>query len=94
MRVRSGDVLKTAFWTKCGHYKFLVMFFRLTNALATFIDLMNRVFMPFLDRFMIVFIDDILVYSKSEEEHARHLRFVLQSLRDHQLYAKFSKCEF
>ena len=57
-------------------------------------DLMNRVFRPFLDRFMVVFIDDILVYSKSEEEHARHLRFVLQTLRDYQLYAKFSKCEF
>ena len=76
------------------HYEFLVMSFGLTNAPAAFMDLMNRVFRPFLDRFVIVFIDDILVYSKSEEEHARHLRFVLQTLRDHQLYAKFSKCEF
>ena len=70
------------------------MSFGLTNAPTAFIDLMNRVFRPFLDQFVIVFIDDILVYSKSEEEHARHLRFVLQTLRDHQLYAKFSKCEF
>ena len=73
---------------------FLVMSFGLTNAPATFMDLMNRVFRPFLDRFVIVFIDDILVYSKSEAEHAKHLRFVLQTLRDHSLYAKFSKCEF
>ena len=70
------------------------MSFGLTNTLTAFMDLMNRVFRPFLDRFVIVFIDDILVYSKSEEEHAKHLRFVLQTLRDHQLYAKFSKCEF
>ena len=70
------------------------MSFGLTNASAAFMDLMNRVFRPFLDWFVIVFIDDILVYSKSEEEHAKHLRFVLQTLRDHRLYAKFSKCEF
>ena len=94
MRIRSGDVPKTAFRTRYGRYKFLVMSFGLTNAPAAFMDLMNRVFRPFLDRFVIVFIDGILVYSKSEEEHARHLRFVLQTLRDHQLYAKFSKCEF
>ena len=94
MRIKSEDVPKTAFWTRYGHYEFLVMSFGLTNALAVFMDLMNRVFRPFLDRFVIVFIDDILVYSKSEEEHAKHLRFVLQTLRDHRLYAKFSKCEF
>ena len=70
------------------------MSFGLTNAPAAFMDLMNRVFRPFLDRFVIVFIDDILVYSKSEDEHAKKLRFVLQTLRDHRLYAKFSKCEF
>ena len=70
------------------------MSFRLTNALATFMDLMNRVFRPFLDQIVIIFIDDILVYLRSEEEHAMHLRFVLQALREHQLYAKFSKYEF
>ena len=93
MRIRSGDVPKTAFRTRYGHYEFLVMSFGLTNAPAAFMDLMNRVFRPFLDRFVIVFIDDIVVYSKSEAEHATHLRFVLQTLRDHRLYAKFSKCE-
>ena len=84
---------KTAFRTRYGHYEFLVMSFGLTNAPAAFMDLMNRVFRPFLDRFVIVFIDDILVYSKSEDEHAKYLRSVLQTLRDHRLYAKFSKCE-
>ena len=83
MRIRSGDVPKTIFRIRYDHYEFLVMSFGLTNAPTTFIDLMNRVFRPFLDRFVIIFIDDILVYSKSEEEHARHLRFVLQTLRDH-----------
>ena len=87
-------MLKTAFQTRYGHYEFLVMSFGLTNVPAAFMDLMNRVFRPFLDRFMIVFIDDILVYSKNKAEHAMHLRMVLQTLREHQLYAKFSKCEF
>ena len=73
---------------------FLVMSFGLTNALAVFMDLMNRVFRPYLDRFVIVFIDDILVYSRSELEHERHLGLVLQTLRRHQLYAKFNKFEF
>ena len=68
--------------------------FGLTNAPTAFMDLMNRVFRPFLDQFVIIFIDDVLVYSRSEEEHEQHLRFVLQTLREHQLYAKFSKCEF
>ena len=77
MRIRSGDVSKTAFRTRYGHYEFLVMSFGLTNTPAPFMDLMNRVFRPFLDRFMIVFIDDIFVYSRSEEEHAMHLRLVL-----------------
>ena len=77
-----------------GHYKFLVMSFRLTNVPTTFMDLMNWVFRLFLSQFVIVFIDDILVYSRSEEEHAMHLRYVLQTLREHQRYAKFSKCEF
>ena len=94
MWIRSGDVPKTAFRTRYGHYEFLVMSFGLTNTPAAFMDLMNRVFRPLLDRFVIVFIDDILVYSKSEDEHAKHLRFVLQTLRDHLLYTKFSKYEF
>ena len=94
LRIRSGDVPKTAFRTRYGHYEFLVIFFGLTNAPATFMDLMNRVFRPSLDRLVIVFIDDILVYSKNEDEHAKHLRVVLQTLRDHRLYAKFSKYEF
>ena len=83
MRIRSGDVPKTAFRTRYGHYEFLVMSFGLTNAPAAFMDLMNRVFRPFLDQFVIVFIDDILVYSRSKADHARHLRLVLQTLREH-----------
>ena len=85
---------KMAFKTRYGHYEFLVMLFGLTNALAAFIDLMNKVFYPYLDQFMIVFINDILVYSKNVEEHAFHLKVVLQTLRERHLYAKFSKCEF
>ena len=88
------DALKTAFRTRYGHYKFLVMPFGLTNAPAAFMDLMNRVFRPYLDQFVVVFIDDILVYSKNEEEHERHVRIVLQALREKQLYAKLSKCDF
>ena len=83
MRIRSGDVPKTAFRTRYGHYEFLGISFGLTNAPAAFMDLMNRMFRPFLDRVVIVFIDDIFVYSRSEEEHAMHLRFVLQTLREH-----------
>ena len=85
---------KKAFRTRYGHYEFLVMSFGLTNAPAAFMDLMNRVFRPFLDQFMIVFIDDILVYSKNKAKHAMHMRLVLQTLKEHQLYAKFLKCEF
>ena len=92
MRVQENDVSKIAFRTRYVHYEFLVMPFRLTNAPATFMDLMNRVFSPYLDKFVIVFIDDILVYSSSPEEHAEHLRTILQILRERQLYAKFSKC--
>ena len=80
LRVKENDVSKTAFRMRYGHYEFLVMPFGLTNALATFMDLMNRVFSPYLDKFVIVFIDDILVYSGSPEEHAEHLRTVLQIL--------------
>ena len=92
--MRKEDVPKTAFRTRYGHYEFLVMPFGLTNAPTTFMDLMNCVFRPYLDKFVIVFIDDILVYSSSREEHAKHLRIVLQTLREHQLYAKFIKCQF
>ena len=92
MRVKDKDIPKTAFRTWYGHFEFLVMSFGLTNAPAAFMDLMNRVFKPFLDVFVIVFIDDILVYSRSEEDHANHLRHILQILRDRKLYAKFSKC--
>ena len=94
LRVRDTDIPKTAFRTRSGHFKFTVMPFGLTNAPAAFMDLMHRVFQPYLDQFVIVFVDDILIYSQSEWEHEYHLRIVLQLLRDHQLYAKFSKCEF
>ena len=94
MMIKELDVSKMAFRTRYGHYEFLVMPFELTNALAAFMDLMNRVFHLYLDQFVIIFIDDILVYSKSIDEHALHLRIVLQTLRDKQLYVKFSKCEF
>ena len=94
LRIKEEDIPKTAFRTRYGHYEFMVMSFGLTNAPAAFMDLMNRVFKDFLDKFVIVFIDDILVYSSTEEEHEHHLRLVLQRLREHRLYAKFSKCEF
>ena len=94
LKIRESDILKTAFKTRYGHYKFLVMPFGLTNALAVFIDLMNRVFHPYLDQFVIVFIDDILLHSGSKEKHTEHLKIVLQTLCDQKLYTKFSKCEF
>ncbi|KAG8492547.1 hypothetical protein CXB51_009994 [Gossypium anomalum] len=94
LKVKECDVPKTAFRTWYGHYEFLVMPFGLTNAPAAFMDLMNQIFQSYLDRFVVVFIDDILIYSKTESEHAQHLRVVLQILREKQLYAKFSKCEF
>ena len=94
LRVREADIPKTAFRTRYGHFEFTVMPFGLTNAPTTFMDLMNRVFRPYLDQFVVVFVNDILIYSQSEVEHEDHLRIVLQLLRDHQLYAKFSKCEF
>ena len=90
----SPDIPKTAFRSRYGHFEFLVMPFGLTNAPAAFMDLMNRVFHPYLDKFVIVFINDILIYSPSKKKHGEHLRIVLQTLREHRLYAKFSKCEF
>ncbi|CAA0816696.1 Uncharacterized mitochondrial protein AtMg00860, partial [Striga hermonthica] len=94
LKIRESDISKTAFRTRYGHYEFVVMPFRLSNAPAVFMDLMNRVFHPFLDQFVIVFIDDILVYSQSIDQHKEHLRIVLETLRHEKLYAKFSKCEF
>jgi hypothetical protein len=94
IKIRSSDIPKTAFSTRYGLYEYLVMSFGLTNAPAYFMYLMNSVFMQELDKFIVVFIDDILIYSKNLEDHANHLHIVLQRLRDHHLYAKFSKCEF
>ena len=94
LRVRETDIPKTAFRTHYGHFEVTVMPFGLTNAPAAFMDIMHRIFQPYLDQFVVVFVDDILIYSQSEWEHEYHLRIVLQLLRDHQLYAKFSKCEF
>jgi hypothetical protein len=94
IKIRLEDVPKTAVSTRYGLYEYLVMSFGLTNAPAHFIYLMNYVFMLELDKFIVVFIDDILIYSKSEEEHVWHLCVILQRLQDHQLYAKFSKCAF
>jgi hypothetical protein len=94
IKICDEGIPKMAFSTRYGLYEYLVMSFGLTNAPAHFMYLMNSVFMPELDKFVVVFIDDILVYSKSTKDHEEYLRVVLQRLRDHQLYAKFSKCEF
>jgi hypothetical protein len=94
IKIRASDIPKTTFSTRYGLYEFLAMSFGLTNALAYFMYLMNSVFMSELDKFVVVFIDDILVYSKNEEEHVGHLHAVLQRLREHHLYAKLSKCDF
>ncbi|GKC11213.1 putative reverse transcriptase domain-containing protein [Tanacetum coccineum] len=94
LRVHEDDIPKTAFRTYYGHFEFTVMPFGLTNAPVVFMDLMNRVCRPYLDKFVIVFIDDILIYSKTREEHVEHLRLVLELLKKEKLYAKFSKCEF
>ena len=94
LRVRDTDIPKTAFRKRYGHFEFTVMPFGLTNALAAFMDLMHRVFQPYLDQFVVVVVDDILIYSQSGREHEYYLRIVLQLLRDHQWYAKFSKYEF
>ncbi|GJT89358.1 putative reverse transcriptase domain-containing protein [Tanacetum coccineum] len=94
LRVKDEDIPKTAFRTRYRHYEFQVMPFGLTNAPAVFMDLMNRVCKPYLDKFVIVFIDDILIYSRNKEEHANHLRIILELLKKEKLYAKFSKCDF
>ncbi|GJW15215.1 putative reverse transcriptase domain-containing protein [Tanacetum coccineum] len=94
LRVRDEDIPKTTFRTRYKHYEFQVMPFGLTNAPAVFMDLMNRVCKPYLDKFVIVFVDDILIYSHKEEEHAKHLRIILELFRKEKLYAKFSKCDF
>ncbi|KAL0549353.1 hypothetical protein IC582_013834 [Cucumis melo] len=94
LRIKDSDVPKIAFCSTYGHYEFIVMYFGLTNAQAVFMDLMNIVFREFLDTFVIMFIDDILIYSKTEAEHEEHLRMVLKTLRANKVYAKFSKCEF
>ncbi|GJV07030.1 putative reverse transcriptase domain-containing protein, partial [Tanacetum coccineum] len=94
LRVRNEDIPKTAFRIRYEHYEFQVMPYGLTNAPAVFMDLMNRVCKPYLDKFVIVFIDDILIYSRNKEEHTDHLRIILELLRKEKLYAKFSKCDF
>nr|GEY48967.1 putative reverse transcriptase domain-containing protein [Tanacetum cinerariifolium] len=94
LRVREEDIPKTAFRTRYGHYEFQVMPFGFTNAPTVFMDLMNRLCKPYLDKFVIVFIDDILIYSKNKEENEEHLKLILEFLKKEELYAKFSKCEF
>jgi hypothetical protein len=94
LKIRESDIRKTAFCTRYGLYEYIVMSFGLTNAPAYFMYLMNKVFMEYLYKFVVVFIDDILIFSKTKEEHEKHLRMVLEKLRSNQLYAKFSKCEF
>ena len=94
LRLRETDIPKITFRMRYGNFEFTVMPFGLMNAPAAFVDLMYRIFHPYLNQFFVVFVDEILIYSQSEREHEYHLRVVLQLLRDHQLYAKFSKCEF
>jgi hypothetical protein len=94
LRIRESDIPKTAFCIRYGLYEYTMMSFGLPNALAYFMYLMNKVFMEYLDKFVVVFIDDILIFSKTGEEHEKHLRLVLEKLRSNQLYAKFSMCEF
>jgi hypothetical protein len=94
LKIRATDIPKTAFITQYGLYEYTVMSFGLTNALAYFTYLMNKVFMEYLDKFVVVFIDDILIFSKNEEDHDEHLHVVLLKLRENQLFAKLSKYEF
>jgi uncharacterized membrane protein len=94
LRIRESDIPKTAFHTRYGLYEYTMMSFGLMNGPTYFMYLMNKVFMEYLDKFVVVFIDDILVYFETKEDHEEHLRVVLEKLRANQLYAKFSKCEF
>src|SRR3954469_17662682 len=93
IRVREEDIPKTAFITRYGSYEYTVMSFGLTNAPATFSRLMNYIFMEYLDKFVVVYLDDIFIYSKNEQ-HAEHLRLILEKLREHKLYVKYFKYEF
>ena len=92
--VKADDVKKMAFRSQYGHYEYMVMPFGVTNAPTVFMDYMNRMFQPFIDKFVVIFIDDILIYSRTQKEHVEHPRLVLGVLREKQLYAKLSKCEF
>lgn len=94
LKIKESNIPRTAFKTRYRHYEFVVMPFELSNAPKVFMDLINRVFHPYLDQFVIIFIDDILVYSRSKEQHEEHLRIVLGTLQKEKLYAKFSKCKF
>ncbi len=94
LKIRESDIPKTTFRTRYGLYEYTVMSFGLMNAPAYFMYLMNKVFIKYLDKFVVVFIDDTLIFSKTEEEHEKHLRMVLEKLRSNRLYAKFSNCEF
>ena len=94
MKIRPEDVAKTAFVTRYGQYEFMVVSFGSTNVPTYFMNIMNKVFMDELEKFVVVFIDDILIYSETAKEHEKHLRVVLEKLRQNQLYAKFEKCEF
>src|SRR3954463_5244653 len=94
IKIRNEDIPKRAFTTRYGLYEYTVKSFGLTNAPTTFSRLMNYIFMEYLDKFVVVYLDDIFIYSKNKEEHAEHLRLILEKLREHKLYAKYSKCEF
>ena len=94
IRIKEEDVNKTTFRTRYGHYEFIVIPFGLTNAPATFMCLMNNIFNKYLDQNLLIFIEDILIYSRKEEEHQQHLKIIPQTLRNHQLYTKFEKCKF
>jgi hypothetical protein len=94
VRIKEEDILKTAFNTQYGHYEFVVLPFRVTNAPTVFMDMMHQIFKPYLDKFLKVFINELLIYSKSPEDHVTHLKMVLEKLREHMLYAKFNKYEF